>query len=100
MNRQVLERGLRQGEDERIAYSIDTTAWGGAPSSVVVVVKNLTTGTDVTGSTTTGTASVVGNVITLPTLHTLTAGNKYRVEVRFLSGANTFETWFEVQAEI
>jgi hypothetical protein len=96
----VLERNLRQGEDERIAWAIDTTPWGSAPASVVVVVKNLTTVLDVTGSTTTGTASVVGNVITLPTLHSLVAGNRYRIEVRFVSGANTFETWFEIQAEI
>jgi hypothetical protein len=95
MNRQVKERDIVQGEDESIAYTIDTTPWGGTPESPTVQIKNQTASTAIGG-----TASVTGNVITLGAIANLVAGSLYRVEVKWMSGANTFETWFEVQAEI
>lgn len=100
MNRQVKERDIVQGEDEKIIYSIDTSPWGGAPASPTVTVKNLTTNVDVTNTVTSGGASVAGDVIALPLIQSLVAGNTYRVEVKYSSAGNTFETWFQIQAEV
>lgn len=91
-----------QGVDEQIAYSITTTPWGTSPTSLAVVVKDVTAGgTDVTTTVMpTGSASAVGDVITLPILKLLTAGSLYRVEVKFTCGGNVFECYFEVHAEV
>jgi hypothetical protein len=92
-----------QGEDEGIIYSVDVTPWGNAPTAVAVVVKDITNQnavTDVTATTTTGSASVLGNVITLPKLHSLTARHKYQVEIAFTdAGDNDFEALMEVWTE-
>jgi hypothetical protein len=35
----------------------------------------------------------------LPVLKSLTAGNVYRVEVKFTSGSNVYEPYFDILAE-
>lgn len=99
MTRQI-DGDVRQGTAERVAYSITTTPWGSSPSNVVVTVVDAIDGSTVTSSVTTGSPTVVGDVITLPLLHSLTAGHVYRVNVRFVSGANTFEPYFFVYGEV
>jgi len=64
--REVIEGPQPQGVDEEIAWGLDTTGCGGSPTDVTVVVKD-SDGNDVTSSVTTGSVSVAGNVITLPT---------------------------------
>ena len=97
IRREVLESPLPQGSSERIPYKIDTTPWGGSPTSVVVtVLDNSNNDADVTGSTTTGTSSVSGNVITTPSIYQLTAGKEYTVYVKFSSGSNIFEPYFKL----
>lgn len=54
---------------------------------------------DVTATVLTGAASASGDVITTPLVGNLTAGHRYRIEVRFTAEGNTFEPWFEVQGE-
>lgn len=97
--REVREGTQPQGIDERIAYRLDVTNWGDAPASVVVVVKDRA-GTDVTSTVMTGSASVEANIITLPVLHSLTAGVLYRVEVKFTIEGNQLEAYFFVKAEV
>ncbi len=97
--REVREGTQPQGIDERIAYRLDVTNWGDAPTSVAVVVQDRA-GTDVTSTVMTGAASVEGNVITLPVLHSLTAGVLYRVEVKFTIAGNELEAYFYVKAEV
>lgn len=99
--RAVNEGRQLQGVDEKITYTITTTPWGTSPSSVVVVAKDVTNANVVVTSTVfpSGAASVSGDVITLAPLLTLTSGHLYRIEVKFTSGVNIFETFFEVQAE-
>ena len=90
-----------QGDDETIIYSITTTSWGSSPSNVVVKAYDVTGGTrtDVSETVLSGTASVDGDVITLPAVTGLTAGKGYRIEVKFDSGGNTFEPYIEIEAE-
>lgn len=99
--REVAEGVQFQGEDESIAYTVDVTAVGSSPSSVAVVVKNMTDGTIVTPTVMpSGSTSVSGNVITLPALKLLTAGVLYRVEVKFTVSGNILESYFYVQAQV
>lgn len=101
--RQVKQGRQFQGVDEKIAYTLTTTPWGGTP--VVAAFKAF----DVTGPRQyddvtatvfpTGTTSVTGDVITLPLLQALTVYHVYRVEVRWTYGGNTLEAWFEIEAE-
>jgi len=99
-NRAIRESPVTQGEDEIISYTLTTTPWGSSPSSVSVVVY------DVTGATSTAawtnvtatvmpvnSPSVVGDVITLSPLKLLTDGHIYRLEIRFTCGGNVFETY-------
>ncbi len=99
--RQVREGRLRQGVDERIAYTVTTTPWGSAPTDSAVKLFDVTTGTKVDASTTclTGTPSVQGDVITTPLVSGLTAGHLYRLEVQFVCSGNTFEAFAEIMAE-
>ena len=100
VSREFIQGRQVQGEDERIAYRVSTTPWGSAPTSVVVVVKDVRASyADVTATNMTGSPSVVGDLITLPILHSLIAGKTYRIEVKFTSGGNVFEAYGHVQAE-
>lgn len=84
---------MYQGVDEQIAYTLTTTPWGSSPSNPAVVVKN-SAGADVTASVTAGSGSVSGDVITTPIIKSLTAGEWYRVEVKFTISGNIPEAWF------
>ena len=94
-DREIIESPIYQGADEYQARTLTTTPWGSAPTAVAVVVKD-SDGTDVSGTTLTGVPAVVGDVITLPALHSLTAGMEYRMEVKFTSGGNIHECWARV----
>ncbi len=98
-NRRITESPISQGEDEIVSYKLTTTPWGSAPTAVTVIVF------DVTGAANTAawinvtatvmpvnSPTVAGDVITLSPLKLLTDGKIYRMEIRFTSGANTFET--------
>ena len=99
-DREVLEGKQYQGVDESIAYTLDVSAVGSSPSSVSVVVKDVTNGTVVTSTVMpTGSASVSGTVITLPALKLLTAGVLYRVEVKYTISNNVLESYFYVQGQ-
>jgi hypothetical protein len=104
--REVREGRLTQGVDEKIAYALNTTPWGGSPSSVSVVVKDATDDdpdnwTDVTATQTNGSAATVsGNVITLPKVQSLANGSTYRVEVKFTTGGNVVEAYANIDAEL
>jgi len=98
--REVLEGIQYQGEDEEVAYTITTTNWASSPTSPSVVVKE-SDGTDVTTTVMpTNSPSVIGDVITLSPLKSLTAGTEYRVEVQFTTGSNKWECFFRVAAEV
>jgi hypothetical protein len=99
--REAAESPLVQGVDEQIIYTLTTTAWGSSPGTITVAAFDVTGGgeTDVSATVLSGTASAVGDVITLKKLKSLTAGKVYRVEVKFTCGSNVFECYFIVEAE-
>jgi hypothetical protein len=100
--REVNESPLVQGADEQIVYELTTTPWGSSPSAVAVKAFDVTSGsyTDVTAAVTSGSASVADDIITLPAVKSLTAGNVYKIEVKFTCGVNTFEAWLTLQAAV
>lgn len=102
MTSRIVKEGRQiQGTDEKIVYTITTTPWGTSPSSLTAVVKDESASNlDVTSTVMPGTPTAVGDVITLPQLKSLTVDHLYRVEVKFDAAGNTFECYFEVQAEL
>lgn len=102
MTSRIVKEGRQiQGTDEKIVYMITTTPWGASPANIAAVVKDEgAANQDVTATVMPGTPTAVGDVITLPQLKSLTADHLYRVEVKFDAAGNTFECYFEVQAEV
>jgi len=73
MKRGVKETDLVQGEEEEILYSITTTPWGSNPFNVVVKAYDESNDLqDVTATVLDGVPSVTGDVITIPTVKSLT----------------------------
>lgn len=93
--REIRESPIEQGTDEDISYQLDTSPWGGSPTSVEVVVYEVdgNTFTDVTATVCTGAASVNGDMIILPSISNLEAGKTYRVEILFSCGVGQLEAW-------
>ena len=87
------------GEDEIIAFTIDTSTWPGTgdPTSIV------TTLTAEDGSSTsgklTGSDSTSGDTITTKGVTGLTAGVRYRMETKWVKSGNTMESFGFVEAE-
>jgi len=101
VSREVVQSPLYQGADEQIIYTLTTTPWGSTPTSQTMVVKDVSADlADVTATVTTGSMSVSGDVITLSTIKSLTAGSKYRVEVKFTAGGSIWEPYFIIEAEL
>jgi hypothetical protein len=99
--REIKEGMQYQGADETIVYTLTTTPWGATPTSTAAAIFTVVgdTYTNLTTTCMTGATSVVGDVITLPSIHTLTAGTLYRVEVLFTSSGNVFEAIALIKAE-
>ena len=98
--RSVEESPIEQGADEAMVYYLTTTPWGSGPSGIQVKAYDVTGGTytEVSLSVLSGSPGASGDVITLPVLGSLTAGNIYKLEIKFTCGSNTFEAWLIVQA--
>ena len=100
--RREIKEGMQpQGEAEEIVYTLTTTPWGSTPSSTAAAIFSVVgdTYTNLTTTNMTGVTSVTGDVITLPTIHSLTAGTQYRVEVLFTASGNVFEAVALIKAE-
>ena len=96
--REVIESPMTQGEDEQIAYTLTTTPWGSSPGTISVKIYD-SSGVDQSSTCLTGSASAVGDVITTPVVHTLTAGEIYRLEIKFTCAGNIFEPYCMIHAE-
>lgn len=100
VSREVVEGLQYQGTDEKVYYTITTTPWGSTPTSVSVkAYDESNASTDVSSAVLSGSATVSGDIITLPALYTLTAGHTYRVECKFTSSGNILEPYFRVRAQ-
>ncbi len=90
-----------QSADEELAYRITTTNWASTPSNPSFAAYDLTTGGTVTSTVfPSGTASLNGDIITLPSLKSLSKGHTYRIEVKFTAGGSIWETYFRVKCLI
>ena len=104
ISREANESPYPQGANESVYYTVTTTPWGGTPTSPSVTIYDVTGDaytqiTDLSTIMPTNSPTVSGDIITLSPLKALTAGNRYRVNVRFTSGGDIFEAFFEVWAE-
>lgn len=99
MSQEVREGTLFQGSAETITYTLTTTPWGSAPTGTSAKIYTHDTDglTDVTATCMTGATSVAGDVITLPTIHTLRDGILYKVEIGFTCAPNTFEAYAYIE---
>jgi len=96
--REVKNSPKRQGEDERIAYPLDTIPWGGYDSGAAVVLKD-EDGNDISLTNLSGLVSVAGDVITTPLVINLKHGGVYRLEILWVKSSNTLETFCEIIGE-
>jgi hypothetical protein len=101
MKRQAIESPLDMSTDEQIAHIVDTTPWGGSPSSVSMALYDTTDPTaesDVSNSKLAGSMSVSGDNITCKRMYNLVLNHRYRAEVLWVdSDSNVLECWFEVR---
>lgn len=98
LSRIIVQSPMFQGEDERIAYRLNTTPWGTSPASPSVVLYD-DAGANVSATYMTGSPTVSGVMIIAPVVHSLVRGNQYRMEIKWTDSGNTFETWMDITAQ-
>ena len=96
----VNESPQRQSPQESISRSITTTPWGSSPTSITILVYDVTTPgveTDVTSTVASGSNAAVGDVITTKKIGSLTVNHDYRADVAFTdSNSNVWEVSFRI----
>jgi hypothetical protein len=68
----------------------------------VVTIYDVTDGLpgeNVTSTVSTGSATIAGDIITTPPIHSLTPDHRYRVEIQWNKLSDVLESWFELLAE-
>lgn len=88
-----VESPRHQRPAEAIAYTVDTTPYGGGPTNVAVVLYQVAADgaqTNVSGTKLSGSPGVSGDVITTPLVTALVANSVYLLEVRFTCGGSTW----------
>lgn len=84
-----------QHEGEEISYSIDTTEWGGSPTSPSA--KAFVNSGEVTDCVfPTNSPSISGDDINLSPLKNISSGCCYRIQVKFTIGGNIYIKQFYV----
>ena len=87
--------------NEEIAYVLDVTARN--PNSAAVASTSVTlydkSGNDLTATKTSGSVSVSGNNITMPSVLTLVAGSNYDLQAIYTIGSNKFETVVRIECK-
>lgn len=98
--REILEGRQRQGTNDSITYTVDVTPLGSSPTSPAVAAYDAR-GRDVTAQLfPSGSASVSGNVITLPACTGVYAGEDYRVVVTFTLGGRDLSVYIPIRGEV
>jgi len=98
---EVSEGQREQSADEEIIYTLTTTPWGSSPTNVAVTAYDESRKSVVTSTVFPANSPTVdGDVITLSPLKALIKGHIYRVEVKFTSGGNIYEAYFNVKCVI
>lgn len=100
ITRQAKESPQPQGEDEVVAYVVDTTNFPGtgAITNEVDEIKD-SEGNDISTTNLTGAMSVSAPNITTRGVQLLVKGVRYRMEVKWDQNGNTYETYWFIDAE-
>ena len=102
-SRQCPESPSIQGADESIAYGITTTPWGSTPTSLAMVLYDVTdpdNPSDVTSTKTEGSITASGDVITTKRIKLLVLDHVYRAEVKFTdANSNIWECFFIINCQ-
>lgn len=93
--RKFKESPMKQGQDEEIAYILNTTPWGGYDSDAAAIIKDAS-GTDVSSTNMSGSVSASDPNITTPLVISLAPNVKYRLEIKWVKSGNTFEAYGEI----
>jgi hypothetical protein len=97
--REAVESPLFQGTSEKIAYTLDTTPWGGSPENAAVAILDQD-GTDVSEDHfEAGDCAVEGNIITFPRLINLAAGKKYKLKASWVSFGNEWGAFLIINGQ-
>lgn len=98
-SRELPESPVVQGANEAIAYIVNAVT-GRAPVSVTLTIYDITDAdapVDVTNTVTAGANAISGDAINTKRIGSLTAGNTYRADVRYVDAdSNTFEPYFRI----
>jgi len=100
--REAVNSPFYQGEDEEVAYEFQFENWGTPVAATQVQELKDQTGTDITATNVTGAPFITDDtVIVTGRVHSLTAGESYRLEVlaEFDDG-NTYEAFCQIHAEV
>ena len=97
--RAVKESPLYQGENEKIAYILDTEPWGGTPANEDVSIYD-SAGEDQSSSCLSGSPSVAGDEITTPIVQALSPGESYHLKIQWTNSGNTLEAYCVIYGEI
>ena len=91
--REFKESPIEQGEDETIAYTVDTTNWGGTPASPACTLKILRGSVyyDVSDTNLSGDPTVAENYIVTSEVTALTRNKEYRLEILWTTPENNVE---------
>jgi hypothetical protein len=92
-DRYVKESPQNVGRNEKKQFVLDTTPWGGSPTSPACVLYDVTLNTEVDVSATklSGSPTISGAVITTPLVQLLTAGSDYLLLIRWMKGSEVSE---------
>jgi hypothetical protein len=91
--REIKESPWEQGVEESRPYILDTSPWGGSPSSPVVKLYYDSDLTDVSLTNLSGSASIAGDNITTPVVTGLAEDILYRLEIKFVTNGRTEECY-------
>ena len=96
--RAVKESPLYQGENERIAYVLDTGPWGGTPTNEDVKIYD-SSGTNQSSTCLSSTPSVSGDDLTTPLVQALSPGESYHLSIQWTLSGNTLEAYCIIYGE-
>lgn len=88
---ELVESPIYMSSHDERTYTLDTTDYGGSPTSTSQAAVNLTSGLDVSSLVLTGSILVSDNVITWKTIFNLQKGQEYAVNFEFVCGGQRYQ---------
>lgn len=99
-DRLIEQSPLYQGANEKIAYKLLTTPWGGSPTDVTVVLRLLKDDSDVSATNMeAGAAIIEGDEIKTRRVISLAPHVGYRLVFKWMNDGNEEETHVEIYGQ-